>query len=285
MSGLGLGLGLGLGAHRKVAQGGGAGMPDWEMTFTGAPTAYRIGWKDMPVGGNLEDLIDDGFVEITGNLDGVTASIGATYAEFAGITASSEIRIKKTADITYLTLYGNSINWTYKGALPADLTYLYLYRASIKWTWDGAMPADLTFLSLNGDSINWTGTEIGNINSPPNMTYVNLSNFISPTGATMTVAQFSGIINSLAYNVGTLPATVTINELPDMTYDGDNAVDWGEMVGDSFVPSDLAIALKTVVITKGAVILLTAAGLTMPTETGDGVGFPEGFGDWWRLAE
>ena len=67
-----------------------------------------------------------------------------------------------------------------------------------------------------------------------------------------------------------------------MTYNGVNAVDWGEMVGDSFVPSDLAIALKTVVITKGAVINLTAAGLTMPTETDDGVGFPEGFGDWWR---
>ena len=261
---LGIGIilknGLSLGAHRKV---GGGGMPDWEMTFTGAPSYYHIGWKDMPpVGGNLQDLIDGGFVEITGNLDGVGASIGNNYANFTGITAVNAIQVKKTADITYLTLRG-SINWTYSGAMPAKLTYL----------------------ELIGNSINWTGSKIGNIETLPNMTNVNLSDFISPTGTKMTVAQFSGIINSLAHNVGTLPATITINELPNMTSEGVNAVDWGEMVGDSFVPSELAVALKTVVITKEAAINLTAAGLTMPIESGDGVGFPEGFGDWWRLAE
>ena len=235
MSGLGLGLGLGLGAHRKV---GGAGMPDWDMTFTAPPTLCRIGWKDMPSAGSLQTLIEDGFVD--GELDGVTATIDSAYVTFTGITADTAIRIKKTANITYLY--------------------------------------------LSGSSINWTGSEIGDINSPPNMASINLFNFTS-IGATMTPAQFSGIIISLAYNVGTLPATVTINELPDMTYDGDNAVDWGEMVGDSFVPSDLAIALKTVVKEKGAAINLTAAGLTMPDETDDGDGFPEGFGDWWRIEE
>ena len=327
MSGLSLGLGLGLGAHRKVAQGGGGGMPDWEMIFAGAPTYYYIGWKDMPAEGDLQDLINDGFVD--GELDGVTATFNPTYVAFTGITADNTIRIKKTADITYLllrnyinwtysgampadltylSLYGNSIkwtwdgalpagltylyfwgssiNWTWDGALPADLTTLYLGSSSINWTWDGAMPADLTYLSLYGNSINWTGSEIGNTEAPkPNMTDVSLLNFISPTETKMTPAQFSGIINSLAYNVGTLPATVTINELPNMTYNGVNAVDWGKMVGDSFIPSELAIALKIVVIDKGAVINLSAAGLTMPTETGDGVGFPAGFGDWWRIEE
>ncbi len=297
------GLGLGLGAHRKV---GGGGMPDWDMTFTGTQTSnYYIGWKDMPVGGNLQDLINGGFV--AGDLEGVTASINATYVEFTGITAANAIRIKKTADITYLQLRGayinwiyngampasltrlfldsNSINWIYNGAMPAGLDYLYLYGHSINWTWDGALPAGLYYLYLNGSYINWTGNKIGDIEKPPNMTNVGLLNFISPTGATMTVAQFSGIIISLAYNVGKLPATVTINELPDMTHDGVNAVDWGEMVGDSFVPSELAVALKTVVITKEGVINLSAAGLAMPIESGDGVGFPEGFGDWWRVAE
>ena len=319
-------LALGLGAHRKVAQGGGGGMPDWDMTFTSAPSTYRIGWKDMPpVGGNLQDLIDDGFV--SGELEGVTAHIVAGYVSFTGITAGKAIRIKKTADITHLYLSDNSIKWTYNGALPAGLTYLNLYGNSINWTWDGALPAGLTYmylfvnanwtwngalparltylsllgefikwtyngalptglthLYLNGGSINWTGSEIGNIDMLPNITNVNLSNFISPTGATMTVAQFSGIINSLAYNVGTLPVTVTINELPYMTSED---VDWGEMNWDLylFVPSDLAVALKTVVKTKEVIINLTAAGLTMPTETDDGDGFPEGFGDWWRIEE
>ena len=275
-------LALGLGAHRKV---GGGGMPDWDMTFTGSTGTYRIGWKDMPVGGNLQDLIDGGFVVITGNLDGVGASINSAYAYFTGITADNTIRIKKTADITYLFLDGASINWTWDGALPAKLTYLHLYGHSINWTWDGAMPAGLTYLYLNGSSINWTGSEIGNIETKPNMTNVSLTNFISPTGTKMTAAQFSGIINSLAYNVGTLPSTVVIDELPNMTYGGVNEVDWGKMDEGAFKPSELAIALKTVVITKGAVINLTPAGLTMPDETDDGVGFPEGFGDWWRIEE
>ena len=78
------------------------------------------------------------------------ASIGATYVDFTGITAGNAIRIKKTADITYLYLYGNSINWTWDGAMPAGLTYLYLYGNSINWTWDGALPAGLTYLYLNG---------------------------------------------------------------------------------------------------------------------------------------
>jgi hypothetical protein len=54
---------------------------------------------------------------------------------------------------------------------------------------------------------------------------------------------------------------------------------WGSYdSGDN--PSDLAIALKTLVNTKGVTVDLND--ITIPDVSGDGTGFPTGFGDWWR---
>jgi hypothetical protein len=46
-------------------------------------------------------------------------------------------------------------------------------------------------------------------------------------------------------------------------------------------PSTLATALKTLVKTKGVTVILN--GITIPGDSGDGTGFPAGFGDWWRI--
>ena len=47
------------------------------------------------------------------------------------------------------------------------------------------------------------------------------------------------------------------------------------------VPTEVAVALKTLAIEKNVTVYLK--GLTMPGKvSGDGVGFPVGFGDWWR---
>ena len=58
--------------------------------------------------------------------------------------------------LTYLSIIGNSINWTYNGSLPTWLTYLHLRGDSINWTYNGALPTGLTYIYLRGDSINWT---------------------------------------------------------------------------------------------------------------------------------
>jgi hypothetical protein len=42
----------------------------------------------------------------------------------------------------------------------------------------------------------------------------------------------------------------------------------------------VAVALKTLAIDKNVIVSLK--GLTMPDESGDGAGFPVGFGNWWR---
>ena len=52
---------------------------------------------------------------------------------------------------------------------------------------------------------------------------------------------------------------------------------WFDENGD---PTEVAVALKSLVKEKSVVVSLK--GLTMPGESGDGDGFPTGFGDWWR---
>ncbi len=47
-------------------------------------------------------------------------------------------------------------------------------------------------------------------------------------------------------------------------------------------PSQQAIDLKTIVKTNGIALIIYRWNCVMPGETGDGVGFPAGFGNWWR---
>jgi len=54
---------------------------------------------------------------------------------------------------------------------------------------------------------------------------------------------------------------------------------WGDFDGETS-PSDLAVAYKAMIKTRGNDVRLP--GITIPGETGDGTGFPAGFGDWYR---
>lgn len=54
---------------------------------------------------------------------------------------------------------------------------------------------------------------------------------------------------------------------------------WGDFSGTA-APSQLAIDAKDLVVTKG--VDVTLADIDWPEATGDGTGFPTGFGDWWR---
>jgi len=105
--------------------------------------------------------------------------------------------------LTYLYLYGDSINWTYNGALPTGLTNLYLYGDSINWTYNGALPTGITYLYLNGDGINWT------------------YNGALPTGLTNLYLRSSNI--NWTYN-GALPTGLTylylIRDNINWTYNG-----------------------------------------------------------------
>lgn len=54
---------------------------------------------------------------------------------------------------------------------------------------------------------------------------------------------------------------------------------WGDFSGAA-APSDVAIALKSLVVTKGVDVQLRD--IVLPGGSGDGTGFPAGFGDWYR---
>lgn len=54
---------------------------------------------------------------------------------------------------------------------------------------------------------------------------------------------------------------------------------WGDFDGET-TPSALAIAYKSLRRSKSVTVELT--GITVPGATGDGTGFPAGFGDWYR---
>jgi hypothetical protein len=54
---------------------------------------------------------------------------------------------------------------------------------------------------------------------------------------------------------------------------------WGDFDGE-ISPSDLAVAYKAMIKTRLNTLQLN--GITAPGTTGDGTGFPAGFGDWYR---
>jgi hypothetical protein len=54
---------------------------------------------------------------------------------------------------------------------------------------------------------------------------------------------------------------------------------WGDFDGETS-PSDFAVAYKAMLKTRGNTVQLN--GITTPGESGDGTGFPAGFGDWYR---
>ena len=167
---LGLGLGLGGGVSNPI--------PDTapEMSFgADSNNSFRLAWQGQPTSGNIDTLVNGGFLTYTGT---VTASYSSGYWQFvipsgAKIVVKQFRKLKKLyihsntqctwvynkampKTLTYLYLNGNTIYWTYTGALPAGLTFVDLYGSNIKWIWNGNLPTGLTYLYLSGANIKWT---------------------------------------------------------------------------------------------------------------------------------
>ena len=63
--------------------------------------------------------------------------------------------------------------------------------------------------------------------------------------------------------------------------DTDQGGIWGDFSHiDNFQPSQVAIDLKTLVKVRNVTVTLN--GVSMPSATNDGIGFPQNFGTWWR---
>lgn len=109
--------------------------------------------------------------------------------------------------LTYLYMSGGA--WAYSGAMPTGLTHLYLSGTTIAWTYSGAMPTGLMVLSMSGIKLNWTGLDIGGTG---NITQLNLIDY---RVAKISSADMVTLLTSLTNRVGTLPATITINDYAD----------------------------------------------------------------------
>ena len=56
---------------------------------------------------------------------------------------------------------------------------------------------------------------------------------------------------------------------------------WGDF-SSTPQPSQLALDLKTIVKTNGIALVIYRWECKIPGQTGNGIGFPAGFGNWWR---
>lgn len=99
-------------------------------------------------------------------------------------------------------------------------------------------------------------------------------------GAFYTQSVISQILID-ASAVATWTSSKTISMYNDMTSmaDTNQGGIWGDFDGETS-PSALATAYKTLIKTKGVTVTLN--GITVPGVSGDGTGFPAGFGDWYR---
>jgi hypothetical protein len=206
---------------------------------------------------------------------------GLTYCWIFGNNIAWTSTDALPTGITTLNLYGSQLSWTYNGALPTGITYLKLQSNGLAWTYNGALPSGLTQVLLDSSSMTWTGLSIPGSST---MALLNLSNFFATGTTKMSAANVSTLLQSIdGRTAAQLPATGTIGDVPDMRDTNQGGI-WGTFTGTpaNDTPTALAIALKSVYVTKVMVLTLNTWQCVVPAASGDGTGFPQYFGDWWR---
>jgi len=113
----------------------------------------------------------------------------------------------KTSSLLLQSLYLFSVNMVVNDRLSNGLQKIYL--RDITWSYAGILPQGLTYLFFNGNSIDWTGPDLS---GSGNITTLNLTNYRTNK---MSSADMVTLLTSLKNRVGTLPATITINDYAD----------------------------------------------------------------------
>jgi len=305
-----LGLGLGL--------GGGGGAKPAIFTFTskgsgeGTGTLYLFypaseDGKVVRATGNVKlgadgDLTEQPITGGTTNTFIVTCSSGTgtlvlpnTYTRFSANTSdtgasngwvTSANSPSLAFDIASLpvgliTFRCEGLN-TISGKLPSDwksMTYFYCKGSN---TIGGNLPADWKsmtyFRCLGSNTVDGItdGEYAGNQTS--SMLYLQLASNNNLGGLSAKDQEF--LLKGKASRTWTSYRVFDLaSPSAAMASMADEAIPgrWFSSAGE---PTEVAQALKTLVKEKNVSVVLK--GLTMPGESGDGVGFPTGFGDWWR---
>ena len=177
------------------------------------------------------------------------------------------------SNLTHLHLEGNNIYFIYEGELPNNLVYLHLFGNNTGWIYEGAMPNGLTYLYLSGANINWTY-------APWNFT----NNFryytIYTIGVLHTRENVISVLNKGAQVTWTSDKLIYLFAHANMADTNQGGI-WGDFSDiENFQPSQTALDLKTLVKVRNVTVILNE--VSMPGATGDGTGFPQNFGTWWR---
>jgi len=208
---------------------------------------------------------------ISGSLADAPADLTRIYI-YGSNTISGSLA-DAPADLTYLRIYGSNTISGNLSDLPTGLTYLYIKGSN---TISGSLadaPADLTYLRIYGS----------NTISDYTQGKVFANNFnrlqIDGVGGLSQSEMIDLIVDISAATWGGSSRTFSMSsphaDMSDTTQGGI----WGDFSGTDD-PSALATAYKTLIKTKS--VSVTLNGITVPGTSGDGTGFPAGFGDWYR---
>jgi hypothetical protein len=264
----------------------------------------------------LNDGGDFAVVDWTGNLDFQEIS---TSTETESNVIPSTVKIfAKNGELTYFRSTDNEYDFDIAN-LPSSLTYYANYGSNTTSGDIANLPSGMTDYVNSGS--NTTSGDIANlpsglttyINYGFNTTSGDIANL--PSGLTDYNNSGSNQVNTYTSGrtwannmrrVHNRPASgygLSVTHISDLLIDLSNVSTWTSdkeirLLGNNSSmsdtvqggiwgsydsgdnPSDLAIALKTLVNTKGVTVDLN--GITIPSASGDGTGFPTGFGDWWR---
>ena len=296
--------------QRLITQWGNSSNDGWTSS-TNAATISSVGFPlrnittvrvagNNTLSGNLSDapanltyLLIFGGNTISGDLSDVPANL--TYLNISGSNTISGDIADAPANMTNLQITGNN---TVSGDIanaPANLTYL-LIAGSNTISGDLAdAPANLTYLNITGSN-----TISGDIaDAPANLTYLiitgnntindytqgktfaNNFNYLIIAGSQgLSQLEMIDLIKDIsAANWGGSVRTFNMGTPNDSMADTTQGGIWGDFSGTP-APSTLATAYKTLIKTKSVTVTLN--GITVPGGSGDGTGFPAGFGDWYR---
>jgi len=157
--------------------------------------------------------------------------------------------------------------------LPRELTYIRIYGSN---TISGSLadaPTGLTYLRITGSNTISDYTQ--------GKSFANNFNRlqIDGVGGLSQSEMIDLIVDISAATWGGSSRTFSMSsphaDMSDTTQGGI----WGDFSGTDD-PSALATAYKTLIKTKS--VSVTLNGITVPGTSGDGTGFPAGFGDWYR---
>ncbi len=280
-------------------------------------TALTVLWiaGNNTLSGSVAALTGLTYFRLTGSntISGSVAALTSlTYLSNTGTSNAMTGSIAALTSLTYLSLAGNT---TISGSVAAltSLTYLSVTGTN---TITGSVALLTSLGTLNVLGSNTLSGSIANLSSLI-LLYCTGSNTLTGSNALLTLAAYTRVTgsNTISYGTHIWPASTsyfyisaqpgsgwsianisqaiidasaatwagTVFNLADADHssmaDTNQGGIWGDFDGETS-PSALATAYKTLMRTKSVVVQLV--GIVAPGGSGDGTGFPAGFGDWYR---